>query len=198
MLGNDTRYYVRLNISSTGLSGVINDHGTAVYIEPLKNFIRSASADKYVIYKRGDSYPVKGVCGVSSSMETKIKNQLSSLTLPNVVCRKIEIATESDWENYDDGVTAGDIQANLNDVEPLYYDEFGASIVIKYQHEWATSNDPYNYTYACNDDTQHPNNRLQKFNLHWQKYFYDVKRDISILYSGIVLRIIAMPLCNGT
>lgn len=181
-LKGNTNNYVRLNIQDQKLSGNIMDNGRSIYIEPLKKFIPSAPADKYVIYKRGDSHPIQGRCSQDAAAEQQVNEKLSSLAAPLAAdCRKIEIATDSDWENYLQGVTAADIVGNLNFVEPLYQNYFGASIVVKYQHEWATFLDPYTGVSLCADT----DDRLDEFRLYWQTNYTWVKRDISILYSGV-------------
>lgn len=181
-LKGNANNYVRLNIHELKLSGNIMDHGRSVYIEPLRKFIPSAQADKYVIYKRGDSHPMQGRCNQESAAEQQVNEKLSSMAAPMAAdCRKIEIATESDWENYIQGVTASDIIANLNFVEPLYQNYFGASIVVKYQHEWATFLDPYATVAICDENLD----RLDEFRSYWQTNYTWVKRDINILYSGV-------------
>lgn len=174
--------YVRMNIHENKLSGNIIDNGRSVYIEPLKKFFSDAPADKYVLYKRGDCLPVYGYCSASSPAGSQANEQLTALAAPQAAdCRKIEIATESDWENYNQGITSADIVGNLNFVEPLYQVIYGASIIVKYQHEWATSADPYTQTLACGGQTS----RLSEFKSYWQTNYTWVKRDINILYSGV-------------
>ncbi|NNV57171.1 T9SS type A sorting domain-containing protein [Panacibacter sp. KCS-6] len=174
--------YVRMNIEAKKISANIIDHGVAYYLEPLKKFVPSAAPDKYIIYKRGDSRPVEGVCRQVASAEQQVNQKLSSIATPAAAdCRIIEIATESDWENFAQGVTASDILANLNFVEPLYQNYFGASIVVKYQHQWAISSDPYTATDLCGGSPE----RLSEFKSYWQANFTSVKRDVNILYSGV-------------
>jgi hypothetical protein len=176
--------YVRLNIQDKKLSGCIIYHDKAVYLEPLTNFLSAASANKYVIYERGDTRPVNAFCGVTATAEQKVNEKLSVLNVPLAAdCRKIEIATESDWESHDNGLSSSDIVGNLNMVEPLYLGYFGAGIVVKYQHEWATSADPYTVKGICLSGTD----RLEEFESYWQINYTWVKRDIAILYTSASL-----------
>ena len=180
--GNE-KNYARLNIHSDKLSANIIDNGRSMYIEPLKKFVHGSPSNKYVVYKRGDDLPIQGYCSASAPAAIQAQEKLGALEAPQAAdCRKIEIATESDWENYNQGITATDILENLNFVEPLYQVIYGAAIVVKYQHEWATSSDPYTQTAACGNNGS---DRLSEFRTYWQNNFSWVKRDINILYSGI-------------
>ncbi|MEP7317424.1 MAG: hypothetical protein ABI921_01745, partial [Panacibacter sp.] len=81
-LKGSTGNYVRFNVQDMKLSGYISDYGRSVYIEPLKKFIPSAAADKYIIYKRGDSNPIQGYCNQVAPAEQQVNEKLSSLTSP--------------------------------------------------------------------------------------------------------------------
>lgn len=175
--------YVRLNIHDIKLSGNIIYQGKSMYIEPLKKFLPTAADDRYIVYQRGDTRPVEGYCSqVAAPAAQQVDEKMSSLSSTLAAdCRIIEIATESDWENYNQGIRSSDIIANLNFVEPLYLNYYGAGIVIKYQHEWATSADPYSANAICVDGAD----RLNEFTTYWQNNYTWVKRDLNILYSGV-------------
>lgn len=168
---------VRLNIQAKKLSGYIIYQGKQLYIEPLSNFFAAAPADKYVIYERGDSRPTNGTCGVTATAEQQVNEKLSTLnnTILAADCRKIEIATESDWEAHDEGLSSSDILGNLNLVEPLFLGYYFAGIVVKYQHEWTTAADPYTDDEVCG--------RLNELGDYWNSNYTWVKRDIAILYT---------------
>lgn len=168
---------VRLNIQAKKLSGYIIYQGKQLYIEPLSNFFAAAPADKYVIYERGDSRPTNGTCGVTATAEQQVNEKLSTLnnTILAADCRKIEIATESDWEAHDEGLSSSDILGNLNLVEPLFLGYYFAGIVVKYQHEWTTAADPYTDDEVCG--------RLNELGDYWNSNYAWVKRDIAILYT---------------
>ena len=181
--GND-RALVRFNIRRQQMSGNVLYNGKSMYIEPLKKFVAAAPADRYVVYYAGDVKPVKGNCNQAGTpASVAVEQKAASLeAAPAPDCRIIEIATDSDWENYVQGVTSTDIIENLNFVEPLYATYFGAQIVIKYQHEWATPLDPFTSIYACNNAGS---TRLSEFADYWRNNYAWVKRDISLLYSGV-------------
>ena len=168
---------VRLNIQAKKLSGYITYQGKELYIEPLSNFFAAAPADKYVVYERGDSRPLEGYCGVTATAEQRVNEKLSTLNNSALAadCRKIEIATESDWESYDEGLSFSDITENLNLVEPLFLAYYNAGIVIKYQHQWTTDADPYTGENVCT--------RKDKLTTYWNSNYSWVKRDMAILYS---------------
>lgn len=168
---------VRLNIQAKKLSGYITYQGKELYIEPLTNFFAAAPVNKYVIYEWGDSRPMYGFCGVTATAEQQVNEKLSSLNTAALAadCRKIEVATESDWESHDEGLSSSDIIGNLNMVEPLFLGYYGAGIVVKCQHEWTTAADPYTGDNVCV--------RKDKFTTYWNSNYSWVKRDMAILYS---------------
>ncbi len=109
-------------------------------------------------------------------------------------CRKLEIFVDRDWETYnmynetyvtpwcvtnkcgcDYDVTWSDIYDNLNNVEGLYT-QWGIDFVVVFEHDWATSNDPFSNTNA--DDI------LNELGSWWNTHDTHIKRDICILYSG--------------
>jgi len=181
-LKGNANEYVRMNIHSDKLNGNLIYHGGSVYIEPLKKFFPSAAENKYVIYKRGDSRPLMGYCSQDASAEQQVDSKVGSFDIVQAAdCRKVEIATETDWEGFMLGVTFSDILDNLNLVEPLYLNFFGADLIVKYQHEWNTFSDPYTSNSICEDGTD----RLDEFRAYWQNNNTWVKRDINILYSGV-------------
>lgn len=181
--GND-RALVRFNIRRQQMSGNVHYNGKSMYIEPLKKFVAGAPADRFVVYFANDVRPVKGTCSqVGTPASVAVEQKAASLeAAPAPDCRIIEIATDSDWENFSQGVTSADIIENLNFVEPLYSTYFGAQIVIKYQHEWATSSDPYTSIYACNNAS---GTRLDEFLNYWKNNYAGIRRDIALLYSGV-------------
>jgi len=176
-LKGSTTDHVRLNIQAKKLSGYIIYQGKELYIEPLRHFFAAAPVDKYVIYERGDSRPMKDFCGVTATAEQRVNEKLSTLNAAPLAadCRKIEVATESDWESHDEGLSSSDIVGNLNMVEPLFLGYYGAGIVIKYQHEWATASDPYTDDDICG--------RLGELKAYWNSNYSWIKRDIAILYT---------------
>jgi hypothetical protein len=125
----------------------------------------------------------------TSSNATNANSAPQAMLSQNAInCRKLEIVTDSDYDNYVSSfglqVTNSEILDNLNFVENLFYGQFGISFAIRYQHEWTTVNDPYSVTNVCSGY-----DRLDQFANYWNTtsyWFYNnLARDVSILYSGI-------------
>ncbi|MBK7761887.1 MAG: hypothetical protein IPI46_00755 [Bacteroidetes bacterium] len=106
------------------------------------------------------------------------------LTTQAINCRKLEIATESDYENYNNccglNVTASEILDNLNLVEGLY-GYWGMKFYVRFQSEWMNPSDPY----AGSDVCTGPLDRLNQFKNFWNANRGMVARDVAIFYSGI-------------
>lgn len=100
-------------------------------------------------------------------------------------CRKLEIATDSDWENYDSPsglqVTNSEIIDNLNLAE-FNFATWGIHLVVRYQHEWATSSDPYSIGTVCSNT---PTDRMVELSNYWNANYQNIARDLTILYTGI-------------
>ena len=66
------------------------------------------------------------------------------LTSQAINCRKLEIATESDYDNYNNccgfSVTASEMLDNLNLVEGLY-SYWGIKFYVRFQSEWTIVNE---------------------------------------------------------
>jgi hypothetical protein len=115
---------------------------------------------------------------------------LPMLSTPAANCRKLEIVTDSDYDNYNSSfglqVTNSEILDNLNNVEPIFLGQYGIKFVIRYQHEWTTASDPYSISLVCDDNVY---DRLDQFRDYWNNtshWFYNhLARDLAILYSGI-------------
>lgn len=112
-----------------------------------------------------------------------------ALSTQAVACRKLDIVTDSDYDNYTSCcglyVDASDILDNLNNVEPLFLSQFGVKFHVRYQHQWTVSNDPYTETDVCDNSYD----RLEQFRDYWDNtsnWFYNnLHKDVAILYSGI-------------
>ncbi len=106
------------------------------------------------------------------------------LTSQAINCRKLEIATESDYDNYNNccgfRVTASEMLDNLNLVEGLY-SYWGIKFYVRFQSEWTIVNDPYVGSDVCTG----PLDRLNQFKNYWNANRGIVARDVAIFYSGI-------------
>ncbi len=173
---------VRLNIEANKVWGYITDKGKKYYLEQLNHFIPSADPQKLVLYNPEDVLPKNARCD-GGTISEKVDEKAETISPDNgktqaADCRKIEIATESDLPNFQQGTTASDIVGNLNLVEPIYQNSFGSSFIVKYQHEWSTT-DPYTSAELCV-----ANDLLSQFRAYWQTNFTNIKRDINIMYSA--------------
>ncbi|HOZ51253.1 MAG TPA: M12 family metallo-peptidase [Chitinophagaceae bacterium] len=108
----------------------------------------------------------------------------SMLSTQAIDCRKLEIATEADHENYSSGgglsLTNAEILANLNMVES-YFTQWGIKFSVRFQSQWANINDPFVSEDVCINSTD----RLDEFMNYWNANRTVVARDVAILYSGI-------------
>jgi len=174
---------VRLNITDDRIWGYLNTSDGMFYIEPLRALIEGTASDLFVVYREKSLIRREGrTCGVTehvSQHEPALEMESMERSMTGDDCRKLEIATESDWEFYDDGETLSDIIGNLNMVEGIYQSYFNMSFLIVYQHEWTTSDDPYtNDESGCNGYGE-----MDQFAEYWYNNFGHIRRDINVLYS---------------
>lgn len=174
---------VRLNIERHRIWGILRKERSTVHLEPLRNFDASAPSNYHVLYYQSDIISgVVGECG-GGEEDGPSRSRPAELDGARSVtgndCRKLDIATESDWEFYDDGQTFADILGNLNLVEDVYWNYFGMAFQVRYQHQWTTSSDPYtNDLSGCSSYGE-----LDEFTEYWFNGFSHIRRDISVLYS---------------
>lgn len=148
-------------------------------IKPVLEQQRGTTPDMSLQPQLLQALPV-GATGLSTNYQAMLSTQGAN-------CRKLEIATESDNENYNlccgYEVNFSDILDNLNYVDGLLFPQFGIKIHVVYQHQWATT-DPYSGEDLCNGDVA--SNRLWEFRNYWNNnYFQAIPRDLAIMYSGI-------------
>jgi len=150
------------------------------YIEPLNRFVPTAPGDYYVVYAGDDVIPGEGTCGAGHDAAHAIEHlQSTHEAKAGDDCRKLEIATESDWEFYDDDFTFSDIVGNLNMVESVYMNYYNMKFIVVYQHQWTTSSDPYTTDESGCGGT----GTLQQFAAYWFNNFSNIRRDINVYYS---------------
>jgi len=170
---------VRMNIEEGRIWGFISDGDSTLYIEPLGLFLAEAGPGAFVLYNARDVQSAVATCGVHSETHDSEPEVERSGQRAGDDCRFLEIATESDWEFYDDNQTLNDILGNLNMVEPAYTNTFQVIFRVVYQHEWAISADPYSNDESGCDGW----GELDEFALHWNNNMGHVRRDINVLYS---------------
>lgn len=176
----------RLNIEEHRISGVIFNKEQNIYIESIRNYDRSLSFDKFIVYASGDVIPSGGTCGggtIADAIESaNIKADSTIVIYPTPTCRKIEVAAELDYEAYNSGYGNSDVVSNLNLVQAIYANTWAADLTLVYSHSWTTVNDPYTSFDAC----QVAGSRLDQFKNYWNANYASVERDIAILYTDIV------------
>ncbi|HRW91229.1 MAG: hypothetical protein KDB96_14160 [Flavobacteriales bacterium] len=179
---------VRLNIEADCVWGYVVEGGTMTFLEPLRELVPNTVSERlHVAYRASDLLPRDiGSCGAAPLAE-QLPKQLDKGGPAGVAkagndCRKLEVATESDWEFYDDGETFSDIQGNLNMVEGIYYSQFNMRFLIVYQHQWTTSSDPYSSNETGCAPSLGPG-QLTEFRDHWSANFDHIRRDINVLYT---------------
>ncbi len=131
-----------------------------------------------------------GIQSLASGATNNNSNYQPMLSNQAANCRKLEIVTESDYDNYNSSIYRiyfNDMIDNLNNVEPIFLNQYGIKLVLRYQHEWTTSNDPYTLTYLT--PTTGGTDRLSQFRNYWNNpnsYFYNnIVKDLGIFYTGI-------------
>lgn len=178
---------VRMNIEADRVWGYVMDGGTMTFVEPLRELVPGEASERlHAVYRQTDLKARSiGSCGASALAE-QFPEELgkggpAGMLKAGNDCRKLEVATESDWEFYDDGETFSDIQGNLNMVEGIYYSQFNMRFLIVYQHQWTTSSDPYASTITGCGTTN--TGQLDEFNSYWAANFAHIRRDINVLYT---------------
>jgi hypothetical protein len=119
-------------------------------------------------------------CGADTQSE-KVKKSQPSQGAPKTGddCRKLSIATESDFEMFSASSTFSDILGNLNLVEGVYANFYDMDFIVVYQHECSTVADPYPTTESgCGGF-----GTLQQFGAEWRTNFTNIRIDITVLYS---------------
>jgi hypothetical protein len=150
------------------------------------NFIESVIEKKYG-KQNFDSLSSQMSPGASFGSVNNSQSYQPMLSTAASNCRKLEFVTESDYENYNSGSLHLDMNmqlANMNNVEPLFLNQYGVKFFLRYQHEWTVPS-PYTLTNVCAGAYD----RLDEYTNYWNNpshYFYNhIVKDIGIMYSGI-------------
>ena len=145
----------RFNLTDDGIEGVVFAPEDWYFLEPLRNFVPSATAGELVVYRQSDVRPGQAFrCGVSLSERlrqgaNRMATQVEAVSLTNYV---FEVATEADYDYVQ--ALGGSEAANreilgiLNQVEGIYQSELLLQLRIGFQHTWATQDESYPYTAA--------------------------------------------------
>ena len=153
------------------------------YVEPVRNFVRSAAPADYIVYRksdiRGEAF---GVCGTTLAhrvdrLESRLRPRAAQV---DGTVQVAQIATEADYEYVvalgDSAHANAEILQIMNQVSGIYETELGISFQVAYQHTWAVASDPYSSTSASGI--------LDEFNDCWNANFSGVACDLAHMWTG--------------
>lgn len=175
---------VRLTSTAGLFTGYIRTGERWVFIDPLREFVPGAPADRAVVYREQDVRPeASGLCGVSSRLH--VANDVGQgtpgfTTKGHNTLRRLQVATDADGQYYRDYGNPGTfnrIEGILNDVDGIYRRDLNLFVSITYQQAWTNpSTDPYT---SFNADTT-----LFQFRDWWNANRGGTTRDAAHLFSG--------------
>ena len=171
------------------MEGVVYAPEGQYYVEPLRNYLPSASAEELVVYDDSDLKTGEALkCGLSLPKRLQqgveqVRAQVeASATTPNKY--EFDVATDADYEYVQ--ALGGSEKANreilgiMNQVEGVYQSELLLQLRISFQHAWDIEDDPYT---ATNDS-----GLLDEFIIYWNANFAaEETYDLAHLWSGKVL-----------
>lgn len=174
----------RFTIDDEKIEGVIVTPGELYFIEPMRNFSRSAQKTDYVAYSGADVIPgANGVCG---TLDSKLKSEFEKLapdayrSLQATSNRQAELATEADNEYVSffgsSAAANAEILSIMNQVDGVYRQELGITISVNYQHSWSTGSDPYSATTA--------DQMLYEFTDYWNANMASQARDLAHMWTN--------------
>jgi hypothetical protein len=184
---------VRFSIHDDSVEGIILTPKEWYFVEPMRNYDRSAIASDMVVYRASDiQAEAIGTCGtvladrISKARELiNAPDETLGLEVPPIMeaggsIQVADVATEADYEY----VTAmgGSTGANtsileiLNQVDGIYQSQLSISLRVTYQHTWATSGDPYSSTV--------PSTMLTEFKNYWESNFRSNTYDLAHMWTG--------------
>ncbi len=168
------------------MEGVVYAPEGRYYVEPLQNYLPSASNGELVIYRQADIKPGEALkCGVSLPMRIqrgaeRVTAQTGAATSTTPTKYVFEVATEADYEYVQ--ALGGPEEANreiegiLNHVEGVYQSELLLQLRISFQNAWKTEDDPYTATNTLDLVIQFAN--------YWNTHYADTENyDIAHLWT---------------
>jgi hypothetical protein len=174
----------RFNLTEDGVEGVVYAPEGWVYVEPLRNYLVSASIGALVVYRHADIKPgEEPECGVSLPQRmqlgvNRVETRANRATLVNYV---VDVATEADYEYV--RALGGSTDANreiegiLNLVDGVYQNELLLRLRISFQHTWDTPDDPYTATSVFD--------LMDEFESYWNSSFaVEQDYDLAHLWTG--------------
>lgn len=145
---------VRLTIDDDRLAGYFIAEGEMFFIEPARNYSKSANSEEFIIYRQEDLVRTGSFICYSELVEDLRNGKefviAKALQTPQTM-RVLEIATEADFDFVNSaGGTGGamsKIASILNMVEGVYENELNLTLSITYQHFYSAP-DPFDGTNA--------------------------------------------------
>lgn len=181
-VAGDPNSKVRFSIRNGTIEGLIQTGDERFLIESASKFSRSASADRFVIYRSTD---LRSSPNLLCDLEDKIAGtkkfvDSQAVTSPQLF-RVIELATEADFElvNVLQGSAASnaEILSLLNMVEGVYESELNLTFSVVYQHTWTTTTGFFGADRSA---------YLHAFKEYWNTNFpaSQIARDAAFMFSG--------------
>ncbi len=174
---------VRFTLNGARIEGLILTPADWYYVEPLRNFVRSAMRSDLIVYRRSDiREQAFGDCGTTLAHRIGQAREGFAMraTEGEGSVRVAQIATEADYEYVtalgDSTSANNEILQILNQVSGIYETEVGISFQVVYQHAWATASDPYSSTAASGI--------LSEFTNHWAANPPGMGYDLAHMWTG--------------
>ncbi len=178
----------RFNLADGGVEGVVYAPEGWVYVEPLRNYLPSATAGELVVYSHADIRPGEDIeCGVSlpKRLQRGVEQVTAQVEAGTPTKYEFEVATEADYEYVQ--ALGGSREANreiegiLNQVDGVYQSELLLQLKVSFQHAW-TMEDPYHKT--------NNNILLHDFGEYWNENFATSQiYDVAHLWTGKSLEV---------
>ncbi|MFP3939378.1 MAG: M12 family metallo-peptidase [Thermoanaerobaculia bacterium] len=175
---------VRLTATSELFSGYVRTGEQWVFVDPLREYVPDAPADRAVVYREEDVRPeASGLCGVTGRLHAveDAGSDTPRLTPKgHTTLRRLQVATDADgeyYQRYGNPGTFDRIEGILNDVDGIYRRDLNLFISITFQQAWTDpSTDPYT---SFDADTT-----LFEFRDWWNANRTGTTRDTAHLFSG--------------
>ena len=177
----------RFNLTDGGVEGVVYAPEGWVYVEPLRNYLPTATAGELVVYRHADIKTGEAPeCTVSLPKRLRrgvdqVKGQVELSTSTTPTKYRFEIATEADYEFVK--ALGGSEEANreiegiLSLVDGVYQSELLLELRISFQNTWDVEDDPYIATNVYD--------LLDEFRTYWNTHYAaDQDYDLAHIWTG--------------
>lgn len=178
--------FVRLTVKEDFIYGLISDKSGHYYIDQLKYVLDDLTIpdNLVIIYRHDMVYDTERVCGNINDKEGAIIESLSkesgtkSSSLVPTTCRIIEVATDADYEYFQDygSNSRTRILGEFNNIQGVYETTFDLDVVVVFQNVWTFSGDPYTTTdpFLLNAEIE----------TAWQNSFSNRNFDVIQMFTG--------------